>query len=181
MYEITFHAHNSCSDVTSAFFFSTFSYFIDVHSKQLQTSSLVIISSRCSSSLLEVFYFRSFISFSCGALIHPSICPSARPSVRPCSSSASHTLSVSLPCRSAVTTPPKHLPPPSTSKLTRTHASSSPPAPPQRALSLTLDAHRQDNFLGLLPWRLSGVESVMAPHPSARSRLSLQETVQSSK
>ncbi|XP_029698211.1 pleckstrin homology domain-containing family A member 1 isoform X2 [Takifugu rubripes] len=82
---------------------------------------------------------------------------------------------------SAVTTPPKHLPPPSTSKLTRTHTSSSPPAPPQRALSLTLDARRQDNFLGLLPWRLSGVESVMVPHPSARSRLSLQETVQSSK
>ncbi|XP_045925246.1 pleckstrin homology domain-containing family A member 1 isoform X4 [Micropterus dolomieu] len=56
-----------------------------------------------------------------------------------------------------------------------------PPAPPQRALSLTLDTHHQDNFLGLLPWRLSGVQSVMLPLPSARSRLSLQETVRSSK
>ncbi|TWW82039.1 Pleckstrin -like proteiny domain-containing family A member 1 [Takifugu flavidus] len=74
--------------------------------------------------------------------------PSIHPSIRPSTSSASHTLFVSLPRRSAVTTPPKHLPPPSTSKLTRTHASSSPPAPPQRALSLTLDARRQDNFLG---------------------------------
>ncbi|XP_039991112.1 pleckstrin homology domain-containing family A member 1-like isoform X2 [Xiphias gladius] len=85
---------------------------------------------------------------------------------------------------SAVTTllPPQHPPPPSTTPLTRNHISHNPPpAPPQRALSLTLDKHRQDNFLGLLPWRLSGVQSVMMPLPSARSRLSLQEPVQSSK
>ncbi|XP_070708461.1 pleckstrin homology domain-containing family A member 1-like isoform X2 [Pempheris klunzingeri] len=85
---------------------------------------------------------------------------------------------------SAVTTPlpPQHLAPPSTTPLTRTYtALNPPPAPPQRALSLTLDTHHQDNFLGLLPWRLSGVQSVMMPLPSARSRLSLQETVQSSK
>lgn len=44
-----------------------------------------------------------------------------------------------------------------------------------------LDTHQQDGFLGLLPWRLNGVQSVMMPHPAARSRLSLQETVQSSK
>ncbi|XP_027132917.1 pleckstrin homology domain-containing family A member 1 isoform X2 [Larimichthys crocea] len=88
---------------------------------------------------------------------------------------------LSSPCiqRSAVTTP-QHPPPPSTTPLMRnTH--NPPPVPPQRALSLTLDTHNQDNFLGLLPWRLSGVQSVMMPLPSARSRLSLQETVQSSK
>ncbi|XP_076616138.1 pleckstrin homology domain-containing family A member 1-like isoform X2 [Chaetodon auriga] len=85
---------------------------------------------------------------------------------------------------SAVTTPlpPQHPPPPSTTPLTRNYTTHDPPpAPPQRALSLTLDTHHQDNFLGLLPWRLSGVQSVMMPLPSARSRLSLQETVQPSK
>ncbi|XP_070783149.1 pleckstrin homology domain-containing family A member 1 isoform X2 [Enoplosus armatus] len=85
---------------------------------------------------------------------------------------------------SAVTTPlpPQHPPPPSTTPSTRNYtAHNPPPAPPQRALSLTLDTHHQDNFLGLLPWRLSGVQSVMMPLPSARSRLSLQETVQTSK
>ncbi|XP_022599033.1 pleckstrin homology domain-containing family A member 1-like isoform X2 [Seriola dumerili] len=85
---------------------------------------------------------------------------------------------------SAVTTrlPPQHPPPSSTTPSTRNHTTRTPPpAPPQRALSLTLDTHHQDNFLGLLPWRLSGVQSVMMPLPSARSRLSLQETVQSSK
>ncbi|TKS89336.1 Pleckstrin -like proteiny domain-containing family A member 1 [Collichthys lucidus] len=91
---------------------------------------------------------------------------------------------LSSPCiqRSAVTTPlpPQHPPPPSTTPLMR-NARNPPPVPPQRALSLTLDTHNQDNFLGLLPWRLSGVQSVMMPLPSARSRLSLQETVQSSK
>ncbi|XP_071318717.1 pleckstrin homology domain-containing family A member 1 isoform X2 [Trachinotus anak] len=84
---------------------------------------------------------------------------------------------------SAVTTPlpPQHPPPSSTTPSTRNYTTHNPPpAPPQRALSLTLDTH-QDNFLGLLPWRLSGVQSVMMPLPSARSRLSLQETVQSSK
>ncbi|KAM8917386.1 pleckstrin homology domain-containing family A member 1-like isoform 1-T1 [Spinachia spinachia] len=44
------------------------------------------------------------------------------------------------------------------------------PALPQRALSSTLGRHQQENLLGLLPWRLSGV-------PAARSRLSLQETL----
>ncbi|XP_076616139.1 pleckstrin homology domain-containing family A member 1-like isoform X3 [Chaetodon auriga] len=93
---------------------------------------------------------------------------------------------LSSPCiqRSAVTTPlpPQHPPPPSTTPLTRNYTTHDPPpAPPQRALSLTLDTHHQDNFLGLLPWRLSGVQSVMMPLPSARSRLSLQETVQPSK
>uniref|UniRef100_UPI0037E89B01 pleckstrin homology domain-containing family A member 1-like isoform X2 n=1 Tax=Semicossyphus pulcher TaxID=241346 RepID=UPI0037E89B01 len=84
---------------------------------------------------------------------------------------------------SAVTTPlpPQH--PPSTTPSMRNHTSHSPPpAPPPRAMSLTLDTHhQQENFLGLLPWRLSGVQSVMMPLPSARSRLSLQETVQTSK
>ncbi|XP_070846816.1 pleckstrin homology domain-containing family A member 1-like isoform X3 [Chaetodon trifascialis] len=93
---------------------------------------------------------------------------------------------LSSPCiqRSAVTTPlpPQHPPPPSTTPLMRNHTTHNPPpAPPQRALSLTLDTHHQDNFLGLLPWRLSGVQTVMMPLPSARSRLSLQETVQPSK
>ncbi|XP_074519593.1 pleckstrin homology domain-containing family A member 1-like isoform X3 [Halichoeres trimaculatus] len=92
---------------------------------------------------------------------------------------------LSSPCiqRSAVTTPlpPQAPPPSSTTPAMRSHTSHSPPpAPSQRALSLTLDSH-QDNFLGLLPWRLSGVQSVMMPLPSARSRLSLQETVQTSK
>ncbi|XP_067431628.1 pleckstrin homology domain-containing family A member 1 isoform X2 [Thunnus thynnus] len=85
---------------------------------------------------------------------------------------------------SAVTTPlpPQHPPPPSTTPSTRNYTTHNPPpAPPPRALSLTLDSHHQDNFLGLLPWRLSGVQSVMMPLPTARSRLSLQETVRSSK
>ncbi|XP_044034543.1 pleckstrin homology domain-containing family A member 1 isoform X2 [Siniperca chuatsi] len=84
---------------------------------------------------------------------------------------------------SAVTTllPPQHPPPPSTTPSRKYTTHNPPPAPPHRALSLTLDTHHQDNFLGLLPWRLSGVQSVMIPLPSARSRLSLQETVQSSK
>ncbi|KAM9837744.1 pleckstrin homology domain-containing family A member 1 isoform 2-T3 [Aulostomus maculatus] len=82
---------------------------------------------------------------------------------------------------SAVTTP-QHPPPSSTTTLTRNYSTHNPPpAPPPRALSLTLDSHQQDNFLGLLPWRLSGVQSVMMPLPAARSRLSLQETLQSSK
>ncbi|KAM9425567.1 pleckstrin homology domain-containing family A member 1 isoform 3-T3 [Pholidichthys leucotaenia] len=75
---------------------------------------------------------------------------------------------LSSPCieRSPVTTPlpPRWPPPYSTS-------------PPQTTvLSLPLGSHHQDNFVGLLPWRLSGVPSGMA-----RSRLSLQETVQPSK
>uniref|UniRef100_A0A4W6DSN5 Pleckstrin homology domain containing, family A (phosphoinositide binding specific) member 1b n=1 Tax=Lates calcarifer TaxID=8187 RepID=A0A4W6DSN5_LATCA len=78
--------------------------------------------------------------------------------------------------------PPQHPPPPSTTASTRNHTTHNPPpVPSQRALSLTLDTHQQDNFLGLLPWRLSSVQSVMMPLPPARSRLSLQETVQSSK
>ncbi|GLD63206.1 pleckstrin homology domain-containing family A member 1-like isoform X3, partial [Lates japonicus] len=93
---------------------------------------------------------------------------------------------LSSPCiqRIPVTTllPPQHPPPPSTTASTRNHTTHNPPpAPSQRALSLTLDTHQQDNFLGLLPWRLSSVQSVMMPLPPARSRLSLQETVQSSK
>ncbi|XP_031699718.1 pleckstrin homology domain-containing family A member 1 isoform X2 [Anarrhichthys ocellatus] len=72
--------------------------------------------------------------------------------------------------------PPQHPPPPSTTP-TRT----CPTHNPQRALSFALDSHQQENFLGLLPWRLSGVPSVMMPLPSARSRLSLQETVLSPK
>ncbi|XP_035468056.1 pleckstrin homology domain-containing family A member 1 isoform X2 [Scophthalmus maximus] len=92
----------------------------------------------------------------------------------------------------AVTTllPPQHLPPPSTTPSSRNHTTHNPPPPPavpQRALSLTLDTldhhHRhRDNFLGLLPWRLSGVHgAAMMPLPPARSRLSLQETLRSSK
>ncbi|KAM6964023.1 pleckstrin homology domain-containing family A member 1-like isoform 2-T3 [Tautogolabrus adspersus] len=93
---------------------------------------------------------------------------------------------LSSPCiqRSAVTPPlpPHHQAPSSTTPSVRTPTSPSPPpTPPQRAMSLTLDPHHQENFLGLLPWRLSGVQSVMLPLPSARSRLSLQETVQMSK
>ncbi|KAF0025913.1 hypothetical protein F2P81_022794 [Scophthalmus maximus] len=101
---------------------------------------------------------------------------------------------LSSPCipRNAVTTllPPQHLPPPSTTPSSRNHTTHNPPPPPavpQRALSLTLDTldhhHRhRDNFLGLLPWRLSGVHgAAMMPLPPARSRLSLQETLRSSK
>ncbi|XP_008285363.1 pleckstrin homology domain-containing family A member 1 isoform X2 [Stegastes partitus] len=78
---------------------------------------------------------------------------------------------------SPVTTPlpPQRPPPPSTSLSTLRP----PPTPPQRVLSLALDSRHQENFLGLLPWRLSGVQSVMLP--AARSRLSLQETLQPSK
>ncbi|XP_022062765.2 pleckstrin homology domain-containing family A member 1 isoform X3 [Acanthochromis polyacanthus] len=78
---------------------------------------------------------------------------------------------------SAVSSPltPHHPPPPSTSLSTLRRA----PSPPQRVLSLTLDSpHHRDNFLGLLPWRLSGVPSAMLP--ATRSRLSLQETLQPS-
>ncbi|XP_059180147.1 pleckstrin homology domain-containing family A member 1 isoform X3 [Centropristis striata] len=99
---------------------------------------------------------------------------------------------LSSPCiqRNAVTSPlpPHHPAPPSTTPSTRTRTAPRPPSPPPaaplRALSFTLDTHRhrhQDNFLGLLPWRLGGVQTVMLPLPTARSRLSLQETVQSSK
>ncbi|XP_041670980.1 pleckstrin homology domain-containing family A member 1 isoform X2 [Cheilinus undulatus] len=86
-------------------------------------------------------------------------------------------------CSTSAVTTPQHPPPSSTTPSTRNHSSPSPPpTPPQRAMSLTLDPqHHQENFLGLLPWRLSGVQSVMLPLPSARSRLSLQETVQTSK
>ncbi|XP_026206964.1 pleckstrin homology domain-containing family A member 1-like isoform X2 [Anabas testudineus] len=83
-----------------------------------------------------------------------------------------------------VTTPllPQHPPTASATPSTRNHTNHNPPpAPPHRALSLTLDTHHQENFLGMLPWRISGVQSVMMPIPSARSRLSLQETVHSSK
>ncbi|XP_037836815.1 pleckstrin homology domain-containing family A member 1 isoform X1 [Kryptolebias marmoratus] len=74
--------------------------------------------------------------------------------------------------------PPQLPPPPSTTPLMRNYHSQN----PQRVLSLTLDSHHhQDNFLGLLPWRLSSVQAVMMPLPPARSRLSLQEAVQSSK
>ncbi|XP_013878820.1 pleckstrin homology domain-containing family A member 1 [Austrofundulus limnaeus] len=85
---------------------------------------------------------------------------------------------LSTPCiqRSAVTPPPP--PPPSTAPSMRTRSLQN----PQRALSLALDPRRhQDDFLGLLPWRLSGVQAVMMPLPPPRSRLSLQEAVQSSK
>ncbi|XP_056152915.1 pleckstrin homology domain-containing family A member 1 isoform X1 [Lampris incognitus] len=85
----------------------------------------------------------------------------------------------------AVNTPhPPYPPPPSTTPSTKNCTSHNAPLP-QRALSLTLDTRHQDDFLGLLPWRLSGVHSstamVMMPIPPARSRLSLQETVRSSK
>ncbi|XP_004565263.1 pleckstrin homology domain-containing family A member 1 isoform X5 [Maylandia zebra] len=84
---------------------------------------------------------------------------------------------LSSPCiqRSTVTTPLP--PPPSTSQSMRNPKTRS----PQRVLSLALDTRHRDNFLGLLPWRLSGVQSVMVPLPPARSRLSLQETLQPSK
>ncbi|XP_076005771.1 pleckstrin homology domain-containing family A member 1 isoform X2 [Genypterus blacodes] len=87
---------------------------------------------------------------------------------------------------SSVTTPPPpphpHPPPPSTTQSTRSCPTHNPPPPlPQRALSLTLDTHHPDDFLGLLPWRLSGIQTAMGPLPRARSRLSLQETVRPSK
>ncbi|XP_068161953.1 pleckstrin homology domain-containing family A member 1 isoform X3 [Antennarius striatus] len=93
---------------------------------------------------------------------------------------------LSSPCiqRSGVTTPlsPQHPPPTFSTPVMRNYRTHNPPpTPPQRALSLTLDTHQQENFLSLLPWRLSGVQSVMMPLPSTRSRLSLQETVQTSK
>ncbi|XP_043959425.1 pleckstrin homology domain-containing family A member 1 isoform X2 [Gambusia affinis] len=78
---------------------------------------------------------------------------------------------------STVTLPLPRPPPPSTTPSTRSRSTQN----PQRVLSLTLDTRHQDNFLGLLPWRLSGIQPVMMPLPSARSRLSLQETVQTSK
>ncbi|XP_014904523.1 pleckstrin homology domain-containing family A member 1-like isoform X3 [Poecilia latipinna] len=86
---------------------------------------------------------------------------------------------LSSPCiqRSTVTLPLPPPPPPSTTPSTRNRSTQN----PQRVLSLTLDTRHQDNFLGLLPWRLSGIQPVMMPLPSARSRLSLQETVQTSK
>ncbi|XP_060951354.1 pleckstrin homology domain-containing family A member 1-like [Limanda limanda] len=71
--------------------------------------------------------------------------------------------------------PPQRPPPPSTTPSSRNYTTHN----PQRVLSLTLDTHQPDNFLGLLPWRLS--QSGMRPLPPARSRLSLQETLQSSK
>ncbi|XP_031170815.1 pleckstrin homology domain-containing family A member 1 isoform X5 [Sander lucioperca] len=93
---------------------------------------------------------------------------------------------LSSPCiqRNAAITPHplRHPPPPSTTPLARNHTTHNPPpSAPPRALSFTLDTHHQDNFVGLLPWRLSGVQTVMLPLPSARSRLSLQETLHSSK
>ncbi|XP_014844981.1 PREDICTED: pleckstrin homology domain-containing family A member 1 isoform X2 [Poecilia mexicana] len=81
------------------------------------------------------------------------------------------------PRTSTVTLPLPPPPPPSTTPSTRNRSTQN----PQRVLSLTLDTRHQDNFLGLLPWRLSGIQPVMMPLPSARSRLSLQETVQTSK
>nr|XP_054605421.1 pleckstrin homology domain-containing family A member 1 isoform X3 [Nothobranchius furzeri] len=89
------------------------------------------------------------------------------------------TRRLSSPCmqRSTVTPPlPPQLPfPPSTTTWNYSTQN------PQRVLSLTLDTHHQDNFLGLLPWRLSSVQPVIMPFPSARSRLSLQETLRPSK
>lgn len=127
------------------------------------------------------------------SIIHPpshccvlSMQPLIRPSLPAgCLSCLSPGLLLSPLPRSAATPPlpPQHAPPPSTTRSTRSYTSHNPPpVPPPRALSLALDTHRrQDNFLGLLPWKLSGVQPVMMPHPSPRSRLSLQETLQSSK
>ncbi|XP_035804552.2 pleckstrin homology domain-containing family A member 1 isoform X4 [Amphiprion ocellaris] len=88
---------------------------------------------------------------------------------------------LSSPCfqRSAVSSPlpPQRPPPPPSTSLSTLRP---PPSPPQRVLSLTLDSpQHRDNFLGLLPWRLSGVPAAMLP--ATRSRLSLQETLQPSK
>ncbi|XP_067344326.1 pleckstrin homology domain-containing family A member 1 isoform X3 [Channa argus] len=92
---------------------------------------------------------------------------------------------LSSPClqRNTVTTllPPQNLPPTSTYNPPTLSSKNYSTQHPQRALSLSLDTHQQDNFLGMLPWRLSSVQSVMMPVPAARSRLSLQETVQSTK
>ncbi|XP_055360315.1 pleckstrin homology domain-containing family A member 1 isoform X3 [Betta splendens] len=87
---------------------------------------------------------------------------------------------LSSPCiqRSSVTTPPPpHYPtPPPPTPSTWSHATNSPPrAPPQRALSLTLDVQQQETLLSMLPWRLSGVQAVEVIAPPPRSRLSLQE------
>lgn len=71
--------------------------------------------------------------------------------------------------------PSQHPAPPSTTRSTQTRGLLS--APPPRAHSLLLEPHLQENFLGLLPWRLSAVPSTTRPLPSARSRLSLQEMV----
>ncbi|XP_062413260.1 pleckstrin homology domain-containing family A member 1-like isoform X4 [Pungitius pungitius] len=86
---------------------------------------------------------------------------------------------LSSPCLPRNAVLPQRPPPPSIT-LTRNYTTLN-PALPQRALSFTLDRHQQENFLGLLPWRLSGVPAAMAPLPAARSRLSLQETVLSPK
>lgn len=104
--------------------------------------------------------------------LHPSISPSVIHSHRFCLTSSFSSLRL---LRSTVTTPLP--PPPSTSQSMRNPKTRS----PQRVLSLALDTRHRDNFLGLLPWRLSGVQSVMVPLPPARSRLSLQETLQPSK
>ncbi|XP_062269901.1 pleckstrin homology domain-containing family A member 1 isoform X2 [Platichthys flesus] len=76
---------------------------------------------------------------------------------------------------STVTSPlrPQRPPPPSTTPSSRNYTTHN----PQRVLSLTLDTPQPDDFLGLLPWRLS--RSGTGPLPP-RSRLSLQETSQSS-
>lgn len=71
---------------------------------------------------------------------------------------------------------PHHPAPPSTTRSNPTRSVLPVPAP--RAHSLLLEPHLQEDFLGLLPWRLSGVPTASRPLPSARSRLSLQEMVQ---
>ncbi|XP_034049517.1 pleckstrin homology domain-containing family A member 1-like isoform X2 [Thalassophryne amazonica] len=85
---------------------------------------------------------------------------------------------------STVTTPlPYPQPPPhSTTRSQGNYNTHNPPSQlPQRVLSVASDRQHQDNFLSLLPWRLSGVQSKMMSLPPARSRLSLQETMQPSK
>ncbi|XP_023805299.1 pleckstrin homology domain-containing family A member 1-like isoform X5 [Oryzias latipes] len=73
-------------------------------------------------------------------------------------------------CSTSAGTP--NIPPPSISPCTRTQTA------PQQLLSLSLETCQQDNYLGLLPWRLSGVHPALVLRPT-RPRLSLQEGLRS--
>ncbi|XP_036072909.1 pleckstrin homology domain-containing family A member 1 isoform X2 [Oryzias melastigma] len=75
-------------------------------------------------------------------------------------------------CSTRAGTP--NVPPPSTAPCTRTRT------PPQQRLSLSLETRKQENYLGLRPWRLGAVHPVLVLPPT-RSRLSLQEELRSSK
>lgn len=100
--------------------------------------------------------------------IHPFINASIHSSIL---SSLSHLLLFARLYRRAGT---PNIPPPSTAPCTRTRT------PPQQRLSLSLETRKQENYLGLRPWRLGAVHPVLVLPPT-RSRLSLQEELRSSK